>query len=434
MKRTLIADAKRQTGKTVELGAFAQTIRHQGKIVFLVLRDISGTMQAVVFDKELVKAAESLTAESVLRVKGEVKAAEQAPDGIEIGVSEFEVLSAAEAELGIPVVEKAGETSQEKRLDFRWLDLRKPRNQLIFKVWTTMNEAARHYWVKNRYIEIHTPKIIGAASESGAEVFKIQYFDQEAYLAQSPQFYKQMAMASGFERVFELAPAFRAEPSFTSRHATEFTMYDAELSFIESHHDIMAEHERLVTAMVEAVSKQHGEAIKAEFGREVVVPKTPFPQVTMAEAKAKLAHAKVPSKPGGDLSPEEERKLSEIMQQETGHEFVFVTDYPVTARPFYHMRQDGDPKLTKSFDLLWNGVEITTGAQREHRPDVLERQAAEKGVDTKSIGFYLNFFRHGCPPHGGFASGPSRMVMKFIGAENIREVTFLHRGVNRLLP
>lgn len=434
MKRTLIADAKQQAGKTVELGAFVQTIRHQGKIVFLVLRDISGTIQAVVFDKALVKAAESLTAESVLRVKGEVKEAEQAPDGIEIGVSEFEVLSAAEAELGIPVVEKAGETSQEKRLDFRWLDLRKPRNQLIFKVWTTMNEAARHYWVKNRYIEIHTPKIIGAASESGAEVFKIQYFDQEAYLAQSPQFYKQMAMASGFDRVFEIAPAFRAEPSFTSRHATEFTMYDAELSFIESHHDVMAEHERLITAMVEAVSKQYGEAIKAEFGREVVVPKTPFPRITMAEAKKKLATAKVPSKQGGDISPEEERKLSELIKKETGHEFVFVTDYPVEARPFYHMRQDGDPQLTKSFDLLWNGVEITTGAQREHRPDVLERQAAEKGVDPDSIRFYLDFFKHGCPPHGGFASGPSRMVMKFIGAENIREVTFLHRGVNRLLP
>lgn len=434
MKRTLIADAKQQVGQTVELGAFAQTIRHQGKIVFLVLRDISGTIQAVVFDKELVKAAESLTAESVLRVKGEMKEAKQAPDGIEIGVSEFEVLSAAEPELGIPVVEKAGETSQEKRLDFRWLDLRKPCNQLIFKVWTTMEEACREYWTSNGYLEIHSPKIVGAATESGAEVFKLEYFEQEAYLAQSPQFYKQMAMASGLERVFEVGPLFRAEPSFTSRHSTEFTGFDMEISFIDSDEDVMVEHERMLVAMLKAIKTKHGAAIKAEFGREVVVPKAPFLRVTMAEAKERLKGAKVASTRPDDFSPEEERKLSELIAKDTGHEFVFVTDYPADVRPFYHMRHDGDPKLTKSFDLLWNGTEITTGAQREHRPDVLERQAAEKGIDPDSIRFYLDFFKHGCPPHGGFGNGPGRMMMKLLGVDNIREVTFLPRSVKRITP
>lgn len=434
MKRILIAEAKQQAGKTVELGAFAQTIRHHGKIVFLVLRDISGTIQAVVFDQDLVKAAESLTAESVLRVKGEVKKSDQAPDGIEIGVSEFEVLSAAEPELGIPVVEKAGETSQEKRLDFRWLDLRKPRNQLIFKVWTTMEEACREYWTAHDYLEIHSPKIVGAATESGAEVFKLEYFEQEAYLAQSPQFYKQMAMASGLEKVFEVGPVFRAEPSFTSRHSTEFTGFDMEISFIESHEDVMAEHEQLLIAMLKAVKQAHGDAIKAEFGREIVVPKAPFPRVTMANAKEQLKVAKVTGTKAGDLSPEEERTLSELIAKDTGHEFVFVTDYPLETRPFYHMRRDDDPKLTKSFDLLWNGTEITTGAQREHRPDVLERQAAEKGIDPASIRFYLDFFRHGCPPHGGFGNGPGRMMMKLLDVDNIREVTFLPRSVKRITP
>lgn len=433
MKRTLIADAKSQAGKTVELGAFVQTIRHQGKIAFLVLRDISGTIQAVVFDKELVKAAESLTAESVLRVKGEVKQADQAPDGIEIGVEEFEVLSAAE-ELGIPVVEKAGETSQEKRLDFRWLDLRKPRNQLVFKVWTTMEEACREYWTSHGYLEIHSPKIVGAATESGAEVFKLGYFEQEAYLAQSPQFYKQMAMASGLERVFEVGPLFRAEPSFTSRHSTEFTGFDMEISFIESHEDVINEHEQLLIAMLTAVKKTHGGAIEEEFGREIIVPKAPFPRVTMAEAKEQLKAAKVTGTKPGDLSPEEERTLSDLIKKDTGHEFVFVTDYPIDVRPFYHMRHDGDPKLTKSFDLLWNGAEITTGAQREHRPDVLERQAAEKGIDPDSIRFYLDFFKHGCPPHGGFGNGPGRMMMKLLDVDNIREVTFLPRSVKRITP
>ncbi|MSU76426.1 aspartate--tRNA(Asn) ligase [Patescibacteria group bacterium] len=434
MNRTLIADAKTQAGKTVELGAFVQTIRHQGKIVFLVLRDISGILQAVLFEPNLVKAAANLTAESVVRVKGEIKEAKQTDDGVEIGVTELEVLSTAEPELGIPIVEKAGETSQEKRLDWRWLDLRKPRNQLIFKVWTTMEEAVREYWVKSRYLEIHSPKILGAPTESGAEVFKIEYFENEAYLAQSPQFYKQMAMAGGFERVFEVGPVFRAEPSFTSRHGTEFTGFDAEISYIESHHDVMREHEAMLVAMIEGVKKTHGGDIKAEFDREIVVPKAPFPEVTMTEAKKKLAAAKIPSGKAGDLSPEEERALSEMFKKETGSEFLFVTDYPVTARPFYHMRHEDNPKLTKSFDLLWNGVEITTGAQREHRPDVLERQAKEKGIDPKSIQFYLDFFRHGCPPHGGFGNGPSRMVMKLLDVDNIREVTFLPRTVKRITP
>lgn len=411
-----------------------QTIRHQGKIVFLVLRDISGTIQAVLFEPELVKAADELTAESVVRVKGEIKEAKQTDDGVEIGVTELEVLSAAEPELGIPIVEKAGETSQEKRLDWRWLDLRKPRNQLIFEVWTTLSEAYRQYCTSHRFIEIHTPKILGAPTESGAEVFKIEYFEEQAYLAQSPQFYKQMAMAAGFERVFEVGPVFRAEPSFTSRHVTEFTGFDAEMSFIESHHDVMREHEAMLVAMLQAVLDRHGDAIKAEFGREIAVPQAPFPEVTMADAKARLAKANIESTKQGDLSPEEERKLSELIQAETGSEFVFVTDYPTSVRPFYHMRLEDDPKLTKSFDLLWNGLEITTGAQREHRPDVLERQAAEKGIDPKSIQFYLDFFRHGCPPHGGFGNGPARMMMKLLDLDNIREVTFLPRTVKRLSP
>jgi nondiscriminating aspartyl-tRNA synthetase len=434
MSRILIAEAKTKAGKTVELGAFVQTIRHQGKIVFLVLRDISGTLQAVVFDEKMRKAVDGLTLESVVRVKGEMKKSEQAPDGIEIGVEKLEVLSAAEPELPIPVHEKAGTANQEKRLDSRWIDLRKPRNQLIFKVWTTMGEAVREYWIKQNYVEIHSPKITGTATESGAEVFKVQYFDGEAFLAQSPQFYKQMAMAAGFEKVFEVGPVFRAEPSFTSRHATEFTGYDAEISFIDSHHDVMREHEGMLVATLTMVKERHGDAIKAEFGREVVVPKTPFPTITMAEAKEKLNRKRVASAHAGDLSPEEERVLSEISAKTDKHEFVFVTDYPTDRRPFYHMRHDDDPKLTKSFDLLWNGVEITTGAQREHRPDVLERQAVEKKIDPKAIQFYLNFFRHGCPPHGGYGNGPGRMVMKLLGVDNIREVTFLHRGVNRLTP
>lgn len=434
MQRTLIADAKNQAGQQARLDCWVQTIRHQGKIAFLVLRDISGTVQGVVFDKKVLESISDLTPESVVQITGQMQEAPQAPDGIEIAVEKVEVLSLSHPELAIPVHEKAGETAQEKRLDWRWLDLRKPHNQLVFKVWTELEEAAREYWTKNGYLQIHSPKLISTASESGAEVFRVDYFDGNAYLAQSPQFYKQMAMAAGFERVFEVGPVFRAEPSFTTRHATEFTGFDGEISFINGPGDVMAEIEALLKQAVGSVGEKLGPQIQELFNSVVPEVKTPFPRVTMAEAKEKLAAAGVKSEKPGDLSPEEERAICEIVAKETGNDFVFITEYPVTVRPFYHMRYEDRPELTKSFDLLFRGVEIVTGAQREHRYEVLIEQAKEKQMDLEALDFYLNFFKYGCPPHGGFGMGPSRLVMKLVNAGNIREVTFLHRGVNRLTP
>jgi aspartyl-tRNA synthetase len=288
--------------------------------------------------------------------------------------------------------------------------------------------------VANNYIEIHSPKLIGAPSESGAEVFEVKYFERKAYLAQSPQFYKQMAMAAGFEKVFEVGPVFRAEPSFTSRHATEFTGYDAEISYIQSHYDVMAEEENIIVHALQKVKKEYGKEIAKTFGREVVVPATPFPKISMKKAKEILAGLKVSSEKAGDLSPEEERKICEYVKEKEGHEFVFVTEYPVAIRPFYHMHDEKDPSLTKSFDLLWNGIEVTTGAQREHRYDVLVAQAKEKGMKLNTIQFYLNFFKYGCPPHGGYGMGPNRMLMKLLGIENVREAMFMYRGVKRLEP
>lgn len=434
MPRTLIADAKRQAGQQVTLQAWVQVSRHQGKIVFLVLRDISGTIQAVMFDKKLLDSLSELSVESVVEVTGEIKEAEQAPDGVEIAVSSLKVLSEAHPELAIPVHEKAGETGQEKRLDWRWIDLRKPRNQLIFKVWTALEEGAREYWTSQNYLQIHSPKLMGTASESGAEVFKVEYFDTEAYLAQSPQFYKQMAMAAGLERVFEVGPVFRAEPSFTTRHATEFTGYDAEISFIDGPEDVMAETEGVLVAMFAGVKAKHGEAIKTEFGQEVVVPQQPFPAWTMAEAKERLAKRGVKSDHSGDLSPEEERTLSEINQEENKHDFLFITDWPADKRAFYHMRHGDRRDITKGFDLLYRGVEVVTGAQREHRYDILVKQATDKKMDKRALDFYLNFFKFGCPPHGGYGMGPARIIMKLLDVENIREITFVHRGVKRLSP
>lgn len=435
--RTYISEVKKQVGYEVELMGWAQTVRDQGSIKFLILRDISGIVQIVVSKKEL-EAFETLsktTTESVVRVIGVVKEEKQAPGGFEVSASLVEILSLAETSLPIPVVEKnESEADQQIRLDWRWIDLRKPQKALIFKVWTTMEQAFRNYCVSKGFIEIHSPKTVVTSTESGSELFEIKYFDKKAYLAQSPQLYKQMAMAAGFEKVFEVGPVFRANPSFTSRHDTEFTMYDVEMSFIGSHHDLMAEEEKMMVTMFKTIKDKYGQDIKKAYGQEITVPITPFPKLTLKEAKRILAELKIPNERGEDLSPEEERAIAKYIKEKKGHDFVFIYDWPTKVRAFYSMRSEVDPSISKSFDLLYRGLEITSGAQREHRCEVLKKQIEEKGFKLEPFESYLNFFKYGCPPHGGFAPGPTRILMQMFGIGNVREVTYLYRGVNRLTP
>jgi aspartyl-tRNA synthetase len=327
------------------------------------------------------------------------------------------------------------EPNSEVRLNWRFLDLRRPEIALIFQVQTALEHAMREYWIKEGFLEIHSPKLMGSPSEGGAEVFPFEYFGRTAYLAQSPQFYKQMAMAAGFDRVFEIGPVFRADPSFTARHATEFTGLDMEMSWIDSHEDVMAFEERWLVYSLEQVKQEYGDSIRETFGIEVSVPAVPFPRVSMQEAREIIAgKGHVIPLERGDLDPPGERLIAEYAMERFGHEFVFVTDYPVDVRPFYHMRYVDTPHVTKSFDLLWRGIEVTTGAQREHRYDVLVAQAREKGLSLEPIQFYLDFFKYGCPPHGGFGAGLARMLMVLLNQSNIREVTFLFRGPTRLHP
>lgn len=443
MPRFLVKDAVKHIGEKVRLCGWVNVRRAHGKILFIDLRDISGVMQVVFVpsNKEVYELAETLRPEWVVEIIGQVvkRPENMVNDKIESGQVEMSVESLkvlAEAETPpIPVGEENTEEVEiDKRMDWRWIDLRKPKNALIFEVWTLMEESFRKYWTSNNYLEIHSPKLIAAASESGAEVFEVKYFKTKAYLAQSPQFYKQMAMASGFEKVFEVGPVFRAEPSFTSRHATEFTGYDAEISFINSHYDVIEEEERMIAYGLQQIKEIYGEKIEKMFGREVVVPSVPFPRLSIKEAKAILKKRKIKNEREGDLSPEEEREVSNYIKEKYGHEFVFVTEYPVSVRPFYHMHDEKDPTLTKSFDLLWNGLEITTGAQREHRYDVLMKQAKQKGMNVKKLKFYLDFFKYGCPPHGGYGMGPNRMIMKLFDLDNVRDAMFVYRGVKRLTP
>lgn len=434
MVRIQIKDLESNIGKDVNLYGWVQVIRDQKKIQFIVLRDITGIVQLVVFNNgKAAKVIQDLPLESIVEITGKAKKEKQAPGGLEVEVKEIKVLSKAESKLPIPVVEKGNaETEIDKRLDWRWIDLRKEKNALAYKIFTQLEAGFREYWIKNGYIQIHSPKFMDAPSESGAEVFKVEYFDQHAYLAQSPQFYKQMAMAAGFEKVFEIGEVFRAEPSFTSRHATEFVGYDFEISFIESEEDVMREFENVITYALEGVKKAFGSEIKHVYGSELVVPKVPFPRITMHEAKELLKPFKIKTEKSDDLNQTEEIKLSEVIKEKYGHEWVYVTDYPVSVRPFYHMRKSDT--VTRSTDLFWNGIEILTAAQREHRHDILVKQAKEKGLKPESIKNYLNFFKYGCPPHGGAGIGPERILMKICKFSNIREAQFIYRGVKRLTP
>lgn len=436
MKREMIAALPGLIGQTVKICGFVHVVRDQKTMQFLVIRDHTGLVQ-VVNDKrqgpeDLTSMISALTEGSAVEIEGKVISSGQVKlGGLEIICEKIIIHSLAEAVKPIENV-----SALENRMDWRFLDLRRRENLLTFQVQTLIEVAMRQFWEQHGFLEIHSPKFMGGASESGGELFRVEYFGGYAYLAQSPQFYKQMAMAAGFDRVFEIGPVFRANPSFTSRHDTEFTSVDVEMSWIDSNEDVMGLEEAWLRHVLEVVKAKYGQAIKEYFGEEVVVPTLPFPRITMQEAY-KIIEATghhIPREVKGDLDPEGERLLAKHVMEKFGHEFVFVTEYPISARPFYHMRQGENNELTKSFDLLWKGLEITTGAQREHRYEILLKQAIEKGLDPKSIEYYLNFFKFGMPPHGGFGLGLTRVLMVLLGVKNVREVTYLYRGPNRLKP
>ncbi|MDQ3897111.1 MAG: aspartate--tRNA(Asn) ligase [Actinomycetota bacterium] len=417
-ERVLVRDLPNRTGTTVRVCGWAHAVGASG----VVLRDHTGLVELVAGD-ELPSAPR----ESAIEAEGTVV---DGPDRLRIEVRRLRVVGRAVAP---PPVDDGSPV--EDRLAWRHLDLRHPRNRLVFEVQTTVERAMRDWWATHGFIELHSPKLRAMPNMSGRDLFALEYFDRVAYLAQSPQFYKQMAMAAGLERVFEIGPVFRANPLVTPRHDTEFVSVDVEVSWIESHEDLMALEEEWLCSVVAAVEGEHGKDVSRLFGATIRVPDRPFPRVTMAEAHEILAgRGHRPSVPGGDIDAEGERLLGEHVAAAFGHELVFVTEYPDAVRPFYHMRLDDGSGLTRSFDLLWNGLEVTTGAQREHRHDRLLAQAGRNPARVEVVRPYLDFFLHGCPPHGGFGLGLTRLLMCLLRVDDVREVTFLHRDRNRLSP
>ena len=429
MERTRIE--KIVPGTRYRVSGFVENLRNKRTMAFLVIKDISGKLQVTIEKEkypELAEKVDLLTLNSVITVEGEVVANDYVKlNGMEMLPDFLQIESIAEA---LPI---KPDSEIDSKMDFRWIDMRREENQLMIEMQTTMTAAFREFLLSREFVEIHTPKLIAAASESGSEVFEVKYFDTKAYLAQSPQFYKQMAMASGLERIFESGPVFRAEKSYTNKHATEFTGFDLEFSYVYSVEEVMHLEEEMLTYMLGKVKEKHGDDIQRLFGKEVIVPELPFPRIKLCDLYAELEKRygyTVADELKGDLTTEAEHLTYNFAKEAYGSEFLFVTDYAAQERAFYHMRDEQG--VPQGYDLIWRGCEITTGAVREHRYEQLKKQADEKGL-ANDVEFYLQFFKYGCPPHGGFGVGLDRLTMLFLGL-SIKEAEFLFRGPNRLTP
>ena len=439
LKKINANELKNYFGKEIEFSGFVDTIRDKKWVQFVILRDATGTVQMTIEksdekNKEMVELVSSLPVESTIKVKCKVMENPMVKlNGMELIPESIEVTSKRLAELPFNFNDLVN-VNLDTRLDNRFIDLRNEKNMKIFQIQSSFIEYMREFLYQNDFTEIHTPKFIGAASESGSEVFEVKYFDRKAYLAQSPQFYKQMAMAAGMNRIFEVAPCFRAENSNTSRHATEFTSFDVEFSYINSYQDVMDMESEMLTYSLTKLKDKWGDTIKELFNQEVVVPTLPFPQMKLKDIYDELEERygyKVDESEKTDLTTEAEKLVYRLAKDKFNHEFMFVTHFPADKRAFYHMRDENG--VLQGFDLIWRGVEITSGAQREHRYDNLCKVAHEKGLG-EDVKFYLEFFKYGCPPHGGFAIGVDRLTMLLLDIPSVKESMFLFRGPNRLNP
>jgi len=418
-------------GNTITVAGWVEDIRNIGSIAFIILRDRKGTLQVTVLKKESPDLFEKLIGiprESVISVNGLCKKSDKARNGYEVIPKELKVLSISETPLPLGVVDKI-ESELETRLDNRFIDLRKQEIQAIFKIRNKVIVTVHEHLQSKGFIEVHTPKIIASSSEGGTDVFQLKYFEKTAFLAQSPQLYKQMLMATGLDRVYEIAWYFRAEEHNTRRHLNESTAVDLEMAFINSEEDVM----KILEELVYDMWKKAGEC-KEELeilGKNIVVPKLPFKRILYDDVIKNLNKNGCALNWGEDLGAEEENLLGEIMKKE-GHDFYFITKYPIEAKPFYTM-PEGE-KYSRGFDLECKGVEIASGSQRIHDVELLKKRLKTCNLNHKDFESYLKAFRYGMPPHGGFGFGIERFLMELLDIKNIRECILFPRDRTRLTP
>ncbi len=432
-------------GTTQTFAGWVHTLRAKGNIAFLVLRDRTGTVQFVLLKKKLEEDAPGLfadltklTPESCVSITGEVKESEKAATGFEVLPTAAQVLNVAETPLPMAIWDDQIETGLDTRLDHRFLDLRGPRSAAIFQIRDKVLESGAAYLRSQGFVETHTSNINGASSEGGTEVYTFDYFGKKVFLSQSPQLYKQMLMATGMDRVFEIARYFRAEKHNTVRHLNESSAFDLEMSWVESEEDVMEVIEGLFHAIWKAVVEDCADALET-LKVPLQVPELPFRRVTYEEALTVInKHSDDLEKPltfGDDIGTEAEKILGRAMHDE-GHDFYFITKWPLEAKPFYCMPEDGtqESRLSRAFDLDYKGVELTSGAQRIHDVELLKAGIARWGLDPKDFGSYLEAFQFGMPPHGGCGIGIERILMQMLNLPNIREAVLFPRDTQRVAP
>lgn len=428
-QRTLASEVSLYPGQTLSLSGWVHRLRALGNIAFLLLRDRSGLVQCVL---EGALASQSLPLESVVTVTGTVRTSERAPGGFEIAAEATQVISQPTRPLPFEINLPDVKANLETQLEHRVLSLRHPKTHAILTIQAALAGAFRSFLAGQGFTQIFTPKIVAAGTEGGSNLFPLQYFEQQAYLAQSPQFYKQMMVGAGYERVFEIAPVYRAEEHNTSRHLNEYLSLDVEMGFIQSEEDLM----NLETALLRSVFTSVAESCERELALLQVTPPeiTEIPRIAVAEAQAILERRFGKLSPKGDLDPEGERLLCQHVSEGGGPALVFLTRYPRSIRPMYAMPAPEDATLTASFDLLFNGLEVTTGGQRIHDPAMLIESIQGRGLNPASFAHYLEVFELGMPPHGGFAIGLERLTAKLLGLGNVREASAFPRDRTRITP
>jgi len=432
--RSLSSIAREDHGTEVSLAGWVEDVRNLGGIAFLIVRQRGGTFQATIkkkSDEDLFNRASKVVRESVVVAHGKVAPNPQVRNGWELVATSLDVLSPAAAPLPLPIADKVG-AEMDTRFDNRVLDLRKPERRAIFRIRSIVTRALRSFLDEQGFIEVQTPKLAGAGAEGGATLFRTDYFGRPAYLSQSPQLYKQMLMASGLDRVYEIAPAFRAEPSDTVRHVTEFTSFDGEVAWIDRQEDVFRLLERAVDHAIDVVRKEAKpelEMLRADPKR----PKLPIRRVPYTEALEILRGRGKRVRDGDDIDTEGEKLLGQALAEQ-GAEMFFIMEYPSAIKPFYVMTKEDEPEYSHSFDLEYKGDEMASGGQREHRYEALVARMKEKGLNPDSFEFYLKAFRYGMPPHGGWGFGLDRFVQKLLDLPNIREAILFPHDRGRLVP
>jgi nondiscriminating aspartyl-tRNA synthetase len=429
MERTYICDIKESTEQTLLLKGWIHKVHDLGKITFIHLRDKTGIVQLVIDNCQEA----NLKLEMCIEVQGEKILNEKAPEGIEILARKIEVLGKAYYDtLPFEINNYKMKASLETQLDYRTISLRRPKIRAVFKIQEEIVEAFRLYLRDQRFSEIHTPKIISSSTEGGSEMFTVKYFDRRAFLAQSPQFYKQMMVGAGFERVFEVGHAYRAELHNTWRHLNEYVSLDVEMGFIKDEFDLMKLEEGFIKFSFDHLRKTCSKELELH---KVILPElVDIPKISLKEVQELLLEKYNKRSPVGNIDAEGEVLLSKYIKDTYNSDFVFLTKYPISKRPMYTMPDSDIEGATKSFDLIFKGLEITTGGQRIHDYEMLKRNIIKFGLVPEDFSFYLESFKYGMPPHGGFAIGLERLTMKILNLENIREATLLPRDMKRLEP